>query len=87
MWRSCDAPAPSSQARRGARTEGFSPYGTPLGDLPDPVARAIEGLMDQVSVLQARVDQLEGKAKEKAPAVAGGFESPANAPEPKARSI
>jgi serine O-acetyltransferase len=73
------------QARRGARAEGFSPYGTPLGDLPDPVSRAIEGLMDQVSVLQARVDQLEGKAKEKAPA--GGFESPAEAPEPKARSI
>ncbi|MGH6912262.1 MAG: hypothetical protein ACREH3_00970, partial [Geminicoccales bacterium] len=76
------------QSRRGARPDGFSPYGTPMGDLPDPVARAIEGLMEQVSVLQARVDQLEGQAKgkDKAPAVAGGFEDHGEAPEPKART-
>lgn len=37
----------------------FSPYGTPLGDLPDPVSRALDGLMEQVSLLQARVDRLE----------------------------
>ncbi len=28
--------------------ETFAPYGTPLGDLPDPIVRAMDGLMDQV---------------------------------------
>jgi cell division septum initiation protein DivIVA len=31
-------------------------------EAPDPVARAIDGLMDQVSRLQARIDQLETQA-------------------------
>ncbi len=79
-------PARIVQARRDAGAERFSPYGTPLGDLPDPVARAIEGLMEQVSVLQARIDQLEGKTKEKAPAVTVGYDAPADPPEPKARN-
>jgi len=39
--------------------EKFAPYGTPLGDLPDPVARALDGLMDQVTTLKARIDDLE----------------------------
>jgi len=53
----------------------FSPYGTPLGDVPDPVARAIDGLMEHVSVLQARIDDLETQLKEQSPSVgAGGFE-------------
>ena len=39
----------------------FSPYGTPIGDIPDPVARALEGLMDQVTILKARVDELESQ--------------------------
>jgi serine O-acetyltransferase len=79
-------PARVVQPRRGARTEGFSPYGMPLGDLPDPVARAIEGLMEQVSVLQARVEQLERQVTEKAPPVAGAFEETAETAEPKAQS-
>jgi serine O-acetyltransferase len=58
----------------------------PLGDLPDPVARAIEGLMEQVSVLQARVEQLERQVTEKAPPVAGAFEETAETAEPKAQS-
>ena len=37
----------------------FAPYGIPLGDLPDPVARALDGLMDQVTTLKARIDDLE----------------------------
>ena len=37
----------------------FSPYGTPMGDLPDPVAHAIEGLVDQVTRLHARIEELE----------------------------
>lgn len=41
--------------------EEFAPYGTPLGDLPDPVARALDGLMDQVTVLKARIEELESR--------------------------
>jgi len=37
----------------------FMPYGTPCGDLPDPVARALSGLLDQMTTLQARVAELE----------------------------
>ncbi len=42
--------------------EKFAPYGTPLGDLPDPVARALDGLMDQVTTLKARIDDLERRS-------------------------
>ena len=37
----------------------FAAYGTPTADLPDPVARAIEGLLGQVSALGSRVQELE----------------------------
>lgn len=75
------------QGRRATQPESFAPYGTPMGDLPDPVARAIEGLMDQVSVLQARVEQLEGRANNEGGSVAGGFEGVDEpSPEPKPRS-
>jgi len=46
--------------RRGEGRE-FLAYGTPTGDVPDPVARAIDGLLDQVSTLKARVEQLEAQ--------------------------
>lgn len=48
----------SGQKQRGD-SKAFSPYGTPLGDLPDPAARAIEGLMQQVETLRAQVSDLE----------------------------
>ena len=41
--------------------EHFEPYGTPLGDLPDPVASAIRGLMDEVTRLRRRVEELENE--------------------------
>ena len=52
---------PARALARPAETETgkFAPYGTPLGDLPDPVARALDGLMDQVTTLRARIDELE----------------------------
>lgn len=37
----------------------FLPYGTPCGDIPDPVARALNGLLDQVQGLRRRVEGLE----------------------------
>ena len=42
----------------------FVAYGTPTGDLPDPVARAIDGLLDEVQSLRARVNELESRGKE-----------------------
>lgn len=41
------------------QSEEFRAYGTPTGEIPDPIARAIDGLLDQVSRLKARVDELE----------------------------
>jgi len=37
----------------------FVAYGTPTGDLTDPMARAIDGLLDEVQTLRARVNSLE----------------------------
>lgn len=37
----------------------FLAYGTPCGDLPDPIARAMSGLLDQVHALRQRVEELE----------------------------
>ena len=54
-------PVAGKKARSG---EEFSPYGTPLGDLPDPAARAIEGLMQQVETLRAQVSNLEDRLQE-----------------------
>lgn len=50
---------PRSTDNAGAE---FSPYGTPIGDIPDPIARALEGLMDQVTTLKARVKELESQS-------------------------
>ncbi|MBG04224.1 MAG: serine O-acetyltransferase [Rhodospirillaceae bacterium] len=50
---------PRSTDNAGAE---FSPYGTPIGDIPDPIARALEGLMDQVTTLKARVEELESQS-------------------------
>ena len=57
-------PAKVVRSKGRQETEEFQPYGTPLGDLPDPAARAIEGLMQQVSGLQAHVAALEERLAE-----------------------
>jgi serine O-acetyltransferase len=40
-------------------SDPFLPYGTPCGDSPDPVARSIAGVMDEVAALRARLAELE----------------------------
>ncbi|MCC6467879.1 MAG: serine O-acetyltransferase [Alphaproteobacteria bacterium] len=47
---------------REQRSE-FMAYGTPTTDLPDPVARAIGGLVDQIDKLSARINELENKTQ------------------------
>ncbi len=49
-----------AQSRQQPR---FVAYGTPTGDLPDPVARAIDGLLDEVQTLRARVNSLEEQGR------------------------
>ncbi len=41
----------------------FLPYGTPCEDLPDPIARCVAGLMDEVAQLKQRIADLERKAE------------------------
>jgi serine O-acetyltransferase len=40
----------------------FVAYGTPTGNIPDPIARALDGLLDEVQSLRARVNELEAGA-------------------------
>jgi len=49
--------------RQKIEEEEFCAYGTPLADMPDPVARSIDGLRRQVNTLMARIDELEGDEK------------------------
>jgi serine O-acetyltransferase len=49
------------QKRQEESEPRFVAYGTPTGDIPDPVARAIDGLLDEVQRLRARVNQLEDR--------------------------
>ena len=46
-----------------AAPELFLPYGTPCGEMPDPVARAVSALLDEVSSLRARVADLEERTQ------------------------
>ncbi|WP_085909369.1 serine O-acetyltransferase [Kiloniella majae] len=39
----------------------FVAYGTPTGDLPDPVAKTLEGLLNEVQSLRSRLNALEGQ--------------------------
>jgi serine O-acetyltransferase len=53
---------PAKAVGRRAGTEEakpvFEPYGI-TGDIPDPIARALSGLLDEVASLRARVNELE----------------------------
>jgi serine O-acetyltransferase len=54
-------PAEDVQSRR------FAAYGMPDGEIPDPVARALDGLRGEVERLQARVAELEAQEQEEQP--------------------
>ena len=69
-----------------ATAKEFCAYGTPSADLPDPVARAIDGLCDQVTSLQAQVKDLERRVEEAEKGAAAPdqpMEGRADAPPPK----
>jgi len=52
-------PAKAVVPRDRTDNSKFLPYGTPCGDIPDPVARALTGLLEQVTTLRQRVEELE----------------------------
>ncbi len=54
-------PARVLKTRRERGDSHFEAYGTSRDEVTDPVARVIEGLLDQIDALQARVASLEGK--------------------------
>lgn len=41
------------------RGDEFMPYGTPCDEIPDPVARVLNGLQEEVAALRARLDAQE----------------------------
>jgi serine O-acetyltransferase len=59
-------PAKIARGRTPDDAERFQAYGV-KPDLPDPVQRAVDALLDRVQSLQARVDELERQAAERAP--------------------
>jgi serine O-acetyltransferase len=71
-------------ARRRAVTEpppAFQPYAV-CGDIPDPIARALNGLSAEVTTLRARVDELE-----QAQQAAGGLDAPVAGAAPALRLV
>jgi serine O-acetyltransferase len=53
----------------------FVPYGTPGDDIPDPVARALNGLLEEVAALRARVAELEAELGAPPPKTLTGVDS------------
>ena len=56
-------PAKVVRGRRQATESDFCAYGTPE-DLPDPVAKSIDGMMDVIHRLEHRVEELEQETRE-----------------------
>jgi serine O-acetyltransferase len=52
--------------KKVSHSEKFWAYGIPTDDLPDPVARSIEGLLEHIHQLSNRIEQLEAENKDKA---------------------
>ncbi|MBM3584913.1 MAG: serine O-acetyltransferase [Alphaproteobacteria bacterium] len=64
-------PARSVTPRDNPAGEGaFAAYGAPSQDVTDPVNVAIAGLMEQVSTLRTRLDELEGELARRPPTAA-----------------
>ena len=62
-------------ARREEQDARFLAYGTPTGDIPDPVARALDGLLSEVHSLRAQVRDLENRLAARADAEGADSES------------
>ncbi|HZK90263.1 MAG TPA: serine O-acetyltransferase [Stellaceae bacterium] len=52
---------PVTRRPTGEKHPAFEPYGVSGEDIPDPIARALSGLLDEVASLRARVNELESE--------------------------
>lgn len=70
-------PARQVMPRDRTAEPAFVAYGTPVHDLPDPLAKALEGLMGEIQTLRTRIETLEdergvaGKAEDASDAADG----------------
>ncbi|NQV21697.1 MAG: serine O-acetyltransferase [Rhodospirillales bacterium] len=57
---------PAKAVRGSAKSDSrdFDAYGTPDGSQPDPVAHVMNGLLDRVQILSARIEELEQRLAE-----------------------
>ncbi|MFQ5958303.1 MAG: serine O-acetyltransferase [Alphaproteobacteria bacterium] len=61
--------------------ERFAAYGTPSPDIPDPVSKSIDGLLDHVGRLSARIEELERQLERLAKVAPDCFEEDTEAEE------
>jgi len=59
---------PAKEIKPQKKVGEFVAYGTPTGNVPDPVARALEQMAEQVNLLQQRLAMLEVQSGEAAQA-------------------
>ncbi len=52
-------PAKVVQPPRERKVEDFCAYGLPTDDIPDPIARSLDGIFDMVCGLRSRLEELE----------------------------
>ncbi len=67
-------PARVVAARGGPQSDQFAAYGTPDCDAPDPMARAVDGLLEQVATMSARIGDLERQLKDKPDSITVDFD-------------
>ena len=68
-------PARVVGGRDKTHPEKFAAYGTPSPDLPDPVSQAVDGLVEHVGTLAARIEQLERQLERREEEAPGRFEA------------
>jgi len=54
----------SKRAEKKQAARDFCAYGIPTDDLPDPVARSLEGVVDMICGLRGRIEELENQLSE-----------------------
>lgn len=76
-------PARAIGGREKSQPHKFAAYGTPSPDFPDPLGRSLDGLLDHVSTLSAKIEELERQLGKLAKAAPDGFEDKDETKEPK----
>lgn len=69
-------PAKQVLPRQRDEDPTFQAYGTPQGDIPDPVAKALEAVSGEVTTLRKRIEELERESGEAPSPPAGEAQEP-----------